>query len=453
MKKQLKTILLSAALTAALAVSASASSFDHCADKLNDLGLFQGTANGYELDTRPTRAHAAAMLVRLLGAEEEALELTYTAPYTDLVGWEAPYVQYLYEHELTTGTSATRFSPTSDCSSQMYTTFLLRALGYSEAEGDFTYNDAVAKARELGLADYANLPQSVFADTQPTFLRDNVVALSYTALNTSMADDADTTLLEKLVEDGAVDRTKAAAQLSEFAAYDDYAAATEAFSKETKMDMTVSADATVRVGGTQFMTMSMPMNMQMDMDMTNLNNSKIAMTGKTTITLNELLVPSGESATQTADMSMYYTNGVAYVETDGEKVQMPMSFAGMQDQIGSMTEVASEPISMIKSVSKSGDVYTVNYQMNAIGGMVNEIMGAMSASANATDMTLGDVTAKITVANKRMTRMDMTMKMSMKVEGQTMDMDMVMNYVVNKSGSGVTVTLPTDLSGYTPAAA
>jgi len=41
------------------------------ADLLNSLGLFNGTQNGYELNRVPTRVEAAAMLVRLLGAEDE----------------------------------------------------------------------------------------------------------------------------------------------------------------------------------------------------------------------------------------------------------------------------------------------------------------------------------------------------------------------------------------------
>ena len=57
-------------------------------------------------------------------------KLTYTAPFTDLKGWEKPYVQYLYDNGLANGMSATAYNPTGKCSAQMYTTFLLRALGY-----------------------------------------------------------------------------------------------------------------------------------------------------------------------------------------------------------------------------------------------------------------------------------------------------------------------------------
>ena len=125
MKSKFRIALVAAVAAAGLMATAGAANFDHCADQLKDLGLFQGTEQGYELDRAPTRAEAATMLVRLLGKEDEAKALDYTAPFTDLAGWEKPYVQYLYENGLTTGVTETTFKPDQGCSAQMYTTFLL----------------------------------------------------------------------------------------------------------------------------------------------------------------------------------------------------------------------------------------------------------------------------------------------------------------------------------------
>ena len=96
MKKPFKLLVLTTALAGMLSISAFASNFDHCADALHEMGLFQGTSTGYDLDRAPTRAEASAMLVRLLGQEEAAQALTYTAPFTDVLDWAKPYVQYLY---------------------------------------------------------------------------------------------------------------------------------------------------------------------------------------------------------------------------------------------------------------------------------------------------------------------------------------------------------------------
>ena len=124
--KKMRIALASMLVAAGITATAGAANFTNCADRLKDVGLFQGTNQGYQLDKAPTRAEASAMLVRLLGKEEEAKGLTYTAPFTDLVGWEKPYVQYLYDNGLANGTSATAYNPTGKCSAQMYTTFLLR---------------------------------------------------------------------------------------------------------------------------------------------------------------------------------------------------------------------------------------------------------------------------------------------------------------------------------------
>lgn len=44
------------------------------AEKLNVLHIFKGTDQGFELDRAPTRVEGAAIFVRLMGGEEEALD-------------------------------------------------------------------------------------------------------------------------------------------------------------------------------------------------------------------------------------------------------------------------------------------------------------------------------------------------------------------------------------------
>lgn len=93
MKQWFRTVLAGALLAGSLTVAAAAANYTACAEHLKDLGLFEGTAQGYELDRAPTRGEAVAMLVRLLGAEQNALTLEYSAPFTDLQNWEKPYVR------------------------------------------------------------------------------------------------------------------------------------------------------------------------------------------------------------------------------------------------------------------------------------------------------------------------------------------------------------------------
>ena len=136
MKRILTILAATLLLTAAMAGTASASSYDSVAEELSAIGVFRGTAGGFELDRAPTRSEAAIMLVRLYGAEDEA-KAAYEAgeismPFTDVSETAAPSVAWLYSQGITNGTSATTFGASSPCSAKMYCAFLLRALGYED---------------------------------------------------------------------------------------------------------------------------------------------------------------------------------------------------------------------------------------------------------------------------------------------------------------------------------
>lgn len=64
MKRILTILAATLLLTAAMAGTASASSYDSVAEELSAIGVFRGTAGGFELDRAPTRSEAAIMLVR-----------------------------------------------------------------------------------------------------------------------------------------------------------------------------------------------------------------------------------------------------------------------------------------------------------------------------------------------------------------------------------------------------
>lgn len=213
MNKWLRAVCVGAAAAAMLTASAFAANYTNCADSLHEMGLFQGTQNGYDLDRTPTRAEAAVMLVRLLGKEAEAKALTYTAPFTDLKGWEKPYVQYLYSNGLANGTNRTTFHPTGKCTAQMYAVFLLRALGYSDT-ADFSYANAIETAREQGIYDTGII-------NVQNFLRDDAAAASYTVLSVS-PKNSEGTLLDQLVSENAITEADAKRYQSLFSSYAQY---------------------------------------------------------------------------------------------------------------------------------------------------------------------------------------------------------------------------------------
>ena len=217
MNKWLRAVCVGAATAAMLTASAFAANYTNCADSLHEMGLFQGTQNGYDLDRTPTRAEAAVMLVRLLGKEDEAKALTYTAPFTDLKGWEKPYVQYLYSNGLANGTNRTTFNPTGKCTAQMYAVFLLRALGYSDT-ADFSYANAIETAREQGIYDTGII-------NVQNFLRDDAAAASYTVLSVS-PKNSEGTLRDQLVSENAITEADAKRYQSLFSSYAQYREAT-----------------------------------------------------------------------------------------------------------------------------------------------------------------------------------------------------------------------------------
>lgn len=444
MKKSLKIALTSVLVAAGLAVTAGAANFEHCADQLKEVGLFQGTESGYELDRAPNRGEAAAMLVRLLGKEEEAQKLTYTAPFTDLAGWEKPYVQYLYENKLTDGTSDTTFSPRSSCSAQMYTTFLLRSLGYADGEqGDFTYAKALDFGKSIGLVDFANCNES-------KFLRDHVAAMSLTALHVDVKSEKGTSLLEKLVKDGAIEQSKASSLLLFFDRYDDYMKAASQMDQATKSDISMKIDAKASLDGQELLTLSMPVTMQADMDLEHMDQSKLSMTGTMKMHVNPELATEPDAQTDVElPIAYYYTNGVYYMNAGGQKVKMPMSFEDAMAQMGDLTSMQSEPLCLIEDIAVSGGKTTVTYSASGMEGLVDSILGSMGTDALTSDVQIRDIVAKATVSGSKVQAIDVAMKMDVTVDGQTMTMDMTVNGTVNALGSSVTVKFPTDLDTYT----
>lgn len=138
------------------------------------------------------------MLIRLLGKEDEALSGSWTHPFIDAPTWADEYVGYAYVNKLTNGVSATEFG-TGTASVQMYLTFVLRALGYSDAGGaDFTWDNPEHLAQGVGI-----LPEIVRHDN---FLRADVALISEAALSARLKDSSDT-LLDKLTADGVVIQT------------------------------------------------------------------------------------------------------------------------------------------------------------------------------------------------------------------------------------------------------
>ena len=181
-----KTRFFALLLAAVMCLSATAMAYEPQytgqAGYLQTAGLFRGTAveeDGsarLDLDKQATRMQGLIMLIRLLGEEEAALAYTGACPFTDLSGNAARYAAYAYAKGYTTGQSATTFGNTP-LQANAFLTFTLRALGYDDKQGDFSYAAAHQKAAEIGL-----IQAGEYSDPAKTFLRDDCAYIAFNAL-------------------------------------------------------------------------------------------------------------------------------------------------------------------------------------------------------------------------------------------------------------------------------
>ena len=197
MKRVFSVMLCLILLLAALSVPAGAAhvSGNEAAETLAALGLLRGTEKGFELERSATRAESVAMLLRLLGLEAKALKETDACPFDD-GGWAAPQLTYAWKSGLVVGRSAGHFGSGDPLSSRDFITMLLRALGYSDEAGDFSWDACLAFADEIGLCHGEYTVSS-------EFLREDMALLSYTALTLRMKASGNT-LAEHLYQNGVI---------------------------------------------------------------------------------------------------------------------------------------------------------------------------------------------------------------------------------------------------------
>ena len=445
MKKHIRLLAALLALTLALSLSAFAADFTALADELHTMGMFEGTNKGYELERVPTRGEAAVMLVRLLGQEDAAKAAyeagTLTHPYVDAQElWVAPAVAYLYVNGLTTGMGFNAknepiFGMRNPCNAQMYATFLLRSLGYTDqgAAADFAYADALTYGAEKGVMD-ALLQMRVFD-------RDTLVAASYQALATPVKS-AEGTLLEKLIKDGAIDKTAAAgtlAKIETFEKFNDRAGALVNV-KALDMSMTMGMKMTTTDASGVKATVEVPVAMALQVDMAS---------GKTLMHL--ALEAAGEKT------EMWYRDGWQYTKSGDvcQKVEMA-------DPMETMTQAGLESVTadsgaaglymfgqITEATTAAGTTYTVTMS-DGFYSLMDELMTLIAHAAAQGDsvmtMDLSDIQMGMQFApNGDPKTMTFTMAMDMTVDGAPVGMTMDCTIDINALGDKVSVVFPADL--------
>ncbi len=436
-----KSLVLGTILASLLAVTAFASNFTTCAETLSEIGVFKGTGSDFELDRAPTRVEAGIMMVRMLGAEQEALDdfadSKSSHPFTDVPVWADAYIAYLYENGLTTGQTETTFG-SGNCTAQQYTTFLLRALGYSDKDGDFTYAEAMKFGMETGVVDLFNCDQT-------NFLRDHVAAMTLTALATDVKGE-DITLFDQLVADGAIAKNTEAGKFLDF--YDKMMAVNTANSQSNatvKANLDADVSMIVDAAGTPLSLMDLEGTMDMAMDMQTVENMKMSVLADMTMTISPLIEDgSGLDPVTEMDMEIYLTSDAMYQKAMGETVKIPFNMGQLMTQLETMGSTTTSPICMFSSgsVAKKGtkDVYTMTYNLEVFRNMMEDI-GVVEG------FSMDDMVMTLTTAGGKLS--NMTCQLAMEMEAENIPVIISMNMDADFTKWGTTkVTLPSDLDTY-----
>ena len=106
--------------------------FENAAVNLYIHGLFKGGADGFELNGSSTKAQAAVMAVRVLGAENEVLANSYSNNYSDVPDWADKYVGYLTKNNINIANSDQVFGADSQITAEEFTVLMMQLLGYKE---------------------------------------------------------------------------------------------------------------------------------------------------------------------------------------------------------------------------------------------------------------------------------------------------------------------------------
>ena len=169
------------------------------ADALATLNLVQGNGTDYALDAPLSRAQAAALLVRLSGIQKSEIKDRWICGFRDLPGWCVNEVAYASAQGWVKGVSLTEFAPNGTVTANAWFTMLLRMLGYSDAAGDFTVEDAPLFAQRIGL---------VSRGYSGALTRGEVFESMRDALTFSYKNE-DVTVMERLISRGTSSRAAA----------------------------------------------------------------------------------------------------------------------------------------------------------------------------------------------------------------------------------------------------
>jgi hypothetical protein len=144
------------------------------------------------------------MVLRLQALEKNAKAETEKSTFTDVPAshWANCYISYAEKTGLTKGIGNGKFGLGNKVTANEYITYVLRALGYDDTYGDFTWDKSIDKALEIGLITATEV-KYYKSKASTAIIRDDVVALSISALEIKIKG-TQKSLLKKLLDAGVV---------------------------------------------------------------------------------------------------------------------------------------------------------------------------------------------------------------------------------------------------------
>lgn len=167
------------------------------ADTLVTLGLIDDETG--DLTAPATRAQAAVLLVDLAAAAEDAAHDNWISGFRDVPAEAYSAITYAAHQGWITGVTAVEFRPDQTITANAWSAFLLRMLGYSDQDGDFSVSGAAAFAQRIGLLSSA---------WDGALTLGGLYQMALDALSFSYRDGSGT-VLERLIAEGCVSSSAA----------------------------------------------------------------------------------------------------------------------------------------------------------------------------------------------------------------------------------------------------
>ncbi len=225
--KKLIAVIMTIAILASMMVPALAASYQTEADKLVAAGLMKGTGTGLDLESKLDRIQGIVFTIRAMGVEaaaaamseaDIAAALANVEDADKIPAWGRPHAAYAVKNNITNGVGGAaagkiKFDAFAPLSGKQFVTMMLRTLGYA----GITLDNCLDKAVEVGMLGAG---KTVTFGTQAQLNRDAAAYIIYSTVNNGKVALAGgvtpsaTTLVSKLVADGALAATVAAANFT-----------------------------------------------------------------------------------------------------------------------------------------------------------------------------------------------------------------------------------------------